>query len=133
MNTLYADVFVKGDYKSIFTHEVDKLTKQDLTVEFKNKLVQALTDAYIDQTGKVPDNFELSRLATWIIEDKSNDPDKVTNTEYPVFSTEQMKLRWRRESVSDGIEDATASGKYKINGKRATRKKTDCDDTGFRK
>jgi hypothetical protein len=119
MKTLYENTFAIGtSYKETFVQEVDKLVKQDLTVEFKNKLVQGLTDAYVEQTGKVPDSYELQRLATWIVEDKSRDPDKVTNTEYPVLSAGQMKLRHRRELVSEYIAESSDSTKHKINGKR---------------
>jgi hypothetical protein len=119
MKTLFDNLFVIGtDYKATFTEEVDKLVKQELTNDFKNKLIQALTDAYIDQTGKVPDSIELSRLATWIVEDKTNDPHKVSKTEYPILSIDQMKTRWRRETVKEDIGDTSNSGKHKSNGKR---------------
>lgn len=118
MIKLYEGLFLSGDYKTTFTEKVDELMKQELTIEFKNKLIQALTDSYIEETGKVPDSYELTRLATWLVEDKSNDPHKVSKTEYPILSTDQVKLRWRRELVSNSIETATSSSKYKINGKR---------------
>jgi hypothetical protein len=119
MKSLYENTFQLGtNFKATFTEEVDKLIAQDLTVEFKNKLVQGITDAYVDQTGEVPDSYELTRLATWIVEDKSRDPDKVTNTEYPVLSAGQIKLRQRRELVSEYISESSDSTKHKINGKR---------------
>jgi hypothetical protein len=119
MKTLYENIFVRGtDYKNTFVQEVDKLTKQDLTVEFKNKLIQGLTDAYVEQTGEVPDSYELSRLATWLVEDKENDPDKVTNTEYPILSESQIKLRKRREMPNQYLENTSSSGKHKLNGKK---------------
>jgi hypothetical protein len=119
MKTLYDGLFTTGtNYKETFTQKVDELVKQDLTVEFKNKLVQGLTDAYVEQTGKVPASYDLERLATWIVEDKSRDPDKVTNTEYPILSEGQVKLRQRREMVSEHIADTSSSTKHKINGKR---------------
>jgi hypothetical protein len=119
MKTLFENIFVKGtNYKETFTQEVDKLTKQELTTEFKNKLIQALTEAYFEQTGQIPDSYELSRLGTWIVENKENDPDKVTNTEYPILSESQLKLRKRREMVNQFIENTSDSGKHKINGKR---------------
>jgi len=120
MITLYENIFSIGtDYKTTFVQEVDKLIKQDLSVEFKNKLVKALTEAYIEQTGKIPDSYELSRLATWIVEDKTNDPHKVSKTEYPILSHDQYKLRKRREVVQGHIADTSSSGKHKINGKRS--------------
>jgi hypothetical protein len=117
--SLYEDKFQRGtDYKKSFTLEVDKLIKQDLTTEFKNKLIQSLTDAYVDQTGEVPDSYELTRLGSWIVEDKVNDPDKVTNTEFPILSEGQHKLRLRRESPNQVIESFSSSSRHKLNGKR---------------
>jgi hypothetical protein len=119
MKTFYENIFLKGtNYKATFSGEVDKLVKQDLTDEFKNKIIQALTDAYIEQTGEIPDSYQLSRLATWLVEDKENDPDKVTNTEYPILSESQLKLRKRREVVNQNIENTSDSGKHRLNGKR---------------
>jgi hypothetical protein len=119
MKSLYDGKFQRGtNYKETFTQEVEQLIRQDLTVEFKNKLVQGLTDAYVDAIGEVPDSYELQRLATWIVEDKTNDPHKVSKTEYPILSEDQVKLRNRREFVSEGIEDTSNSTKHKINGKR---------------
>lgn len=119
MKTLYNDTFTAGtEYKETFTQEVDKLIVHELSVDFKNKLAQGLIDAYIEQVGTIPDSYELSRLGTWIVEDKTNDPDKVTNTEFPILSESQIKLRKRRESASQFIENTSNSTKHKINGKR---------------
>ncbi|MEH7116949.1 hypothetical protein V7128_05910 [Neobacillus vireti] len=118
MITLYENLFITGNYKTTFSEEVDKLIKQDLTDDFKMKLIQTLTDAYINQTGKVPDSYELSRLTTWLVEDKTNDPHKVSKTEYPILSHDQIKLRRRRELSNDNIENISLSSKHKINGKK---------------
>jgi hypothetical protein len=119
MITFYENIFTHGNYKETFTKEVDKLVRQDLSDDFKNKLIKALTDAYIEQTGKVPDSYELTRLASWLVEDKTNDPDKVTNTEYPILSESQLKLRLRRETPHHAVENFSPSSRHKINGKKA--------------
>jgi hypothetical protein len=119
MKTLYDGIFTSGNYKQTFIQEVDKLIKQELTDEFKMKLIQALTDAYVEQTGKRPDSYELTRLTTWLVEDKTRDPDKVTNTEYPILSNEQYKLRRRRELIIDQLGDQSISSKHRLNGKRS--------------
>lgn len=119
MITLYDGMFQRGtDYKKAFTTEVDKLTAQNFTDEFKIKLIHLVTEAYFEQTGETPDSFELSRLTSWLVEDKENDPDKVTNTEYPILSESQIKLRKRRESASPYIESSSSSAKPKMNGSR---------------
>lgn len=117
MKTLYEGTFTRG-YTTAFSQEVDKLLRLHTSVGIKNRLIEGITDAYFDQTGKLPDNYELERLGTWVLHDNVNDPDKVTNTEYPVLSHGQMKLRHRRELVSDTISDSSSSTKHKLNGKR---------------
>lgn len=119
MKTLYEGLFTTGNYKETFSLEVDKLIKQELTNEFKVKIIQALTDAYIEQTGNIPDSYELSRLATWLVEDKTNDPHKVSKTEYPILSHDQVKLRRRRELVNENIENTSNSSRHKMNGRKA--------------
>jgi hypothetical protein len=116
---MFDNLFIIGtDYKATFTLEVDKLVNQEFSNDLKIKLIQALTDSYIEQTGKVPDPKELSRLATWLVEDKTNDPDKITNTNYPILSDQQYMLRRRRELIYEQLGDTSSSGKHKINGKR---------------
>ena len=118
MKTLFENKFIRGtDYKTL-SEEVSKLIKQDLTVEFKNKFIQAITDAYWEQTGELPSSYELERLATWLVVDKTNDPHKVSKTEFPILSEGQKKRRQRRELVSDTVGETSDSTKHRINGRR---------------
>lgn len=120
MEKLYEGKFRVGtDYMATFSEEVDKLITQDLTIEFKNKLIEGITDAYISQTGDIPDPYELTRLGTWLVTNKDdNHVDKVTREEYPVLSESQIKLRQRRELVSDRLDYKSESTQHRINGKR---------------
>lgn len=122
MKELFDGLFLEGNYKETFSHEVDKLIQQDLTDDFKILLSRALTDSYIEQTGNVPDSIELSKLATWLVVDKSRDPDKVANTEYPILSDSQQKLRSRRERPNQTLERTSSSAMHRINGKRKPKK-----------
>jgi hypothetical protein len=117
--TMYEGKFQRGtDYKTSFVEEAEKLMAQELTPDFKNKLLTLLTEEYMVQTGEKPDSKTLNKLATWVLEDKSKNAHKMSTTEYPVLSWDQQKLRWRRELVSPDIETKTTSSQYKINGKR---------------
>lgn len=53
----------------------------------------------MEQTGEIPDSLQLTLLANHILAEELADrcPDKVTNTEYPILSEGQVKLRKRRE------------------------------------
>lgn len=116
---MYEDAFTHGNFKETFSECVDELIVQEFSEDFKIIMIQALTDAYVEQTGTVPDSHELSRLTTWLVVDKSNDPHKVSRTEYPVLSVHQQKLRARRELVNDNMENKSSSSKHRINGKRS--------------
>jgi hypothetical protein len=118
METIFSGKFTTPQFKEAFVQEVDVLVKQDLTPDFKNKLIYALTETYWEETQRLPDSYELERLTTWLVEDKSRDPDKVTNTEYPILSDSQMKLRKRRELASEHLAEQSISSKHKINGKK---------------
>lgn len=118
---MYNDVFQPWtDYKTTFVEKVDELLEQDMTLEFRKKAVHDLVEAYIFQTGKVPDGLQLSRLADYILKDDLNDPhpDKVTRTEYPILSSRQLRLRSGRELSDEMIENKTNDKKHKLNGRR---------------
>lgn len=116
---LYEGLFQKGtNYKETFAEEVQKLDVQRLTVEFKCWIVKQLVESYFDQVGEYPDSFQLTELADWILLEYENEPDKVTNTEYPVLSKRQLMRRQIREFSNDEVEKWSSSGKHKINGKR---------------
>lgn len=120
MTSLYENLFLpETDFKQTFTKQVDELIIQELSNEFKIKFVNALVEAYYEQTGRVPDPYELSRLATWLVVDTTNNPHKISNTEYPILSHDQLKLRQRRELVHGSICSLSDSGKHRMNGRRS--------------
>ena len=117
---MYANSFVPGaNYKKAFRLAVDKLVSTKMPVPWRNKAIEDLTDAYITQTGEIPDSRQLTRLANYILQDDllEKSPDKVTLTEYPFLSRAQMKLRQRRERVNGGMVNYTK-------GKKPSRRKT---------
>ena len=97
------------DYKKAFRRAVNELLEEKMPVVWKNKAVQDLTDAYITQTGEIPDSDQLHRLANYILRDDlaNKMPDKVSRTEYPFLSRGQLKLRLKRERASGGMVNHT--------------------------
>jgi hypothetical protein len=88
--------------KDKFEKEVMKLveTKEILPLETRIKQVEDLTEWYYQQTGKVYKNhFYLDLLGTYLLADELRDKGthKVKQTEYPILSHTQQKLRNRRE------------------------------------
>ncbi|MBC9785889.1 hypothetical protein H1S01_15495 [Heliobacterium chlorum] len=85
------------NYKESFSKAVAHLATQDMPVQWRIKAVDDLIEVYVKQVGEVPDGDQLERLTNYILRDSKNQPDKVSNTEYPVFSEWQQKHRSRRE------------------------------------
>lgn len=76
-------------------------TKELLPLETRIKQVEELTEAYFIETGKHYNNsYYLDMLGTYLLADTLRDKGthKVKQTEYPILSHTQQKLRNRRES-----------------------------------
>ncbi|MBC9786677.1 hypothetical protein H1S01_19740 [Heliobacterium chlorum] len=87
----------EANYKESFATAVTHLITQDMPVQWRIKAVDDLIETYLKQVGEIPDSDQLERLTNYILKDSKNQPDKVSNTEYPVFSDWQQKHRCRRE------------------------------------
>ncbi len=88
--------------KAEFEKEVERLLeiKEILPFEERKKQVEDLTEWYFEKTGKHYNNsFYLDLLGTYLLADMLRDKGthKVKQTEYPVLSHTQQKLRNRRE------------------------------------
>ena len=93
--TEFNTIFV-GDYKELFTQEVDKLIKIHFELEDRKLAIEFLTERYISDTGKRPVCAELERLATHMLyESLEGDTrrDKMTLEEYPIITPAQVKRR----------------------------------------
>ncbi|MFT4413209.1 hypothetical protein ACLM5H_05035 [Fredinandcohnia humi] len=111
---------LNSDYKKAFEEAVTELIEINMPVQWKNKAVQDLTDAYIEQTGEIPDSLQLQRLANYILHEELKDkhPDKVANTEYPILSDRQVIIRSKREIVRDDFSYFSHDKKHKLNGRK---------------
>ncbi|NLS42520.1 hypothetical protein EYH65_20465 [Bacillus subtilis] len=67
----------------------------ELTRQERIEEIMALVNAYYDSTGEQPDVAALDRMTNIIIHEELSDshPDKVTRTEYPIMSDEQLARR----------------------------------------
>jgi hypothetical protein len=75
-------------------------TKELLPLEVRIQQVTDLTEGYYEATGKVYNNsYFLTLLGNYILADelRNKSTHKVKQTEYPVLSHTQQKLRNRRE------------------------------------
>ena len=90
-------------YRDKFEKEVEKLLeiKEILPYETRYKQVEDLTEWYYSMTGKRYSNsYFLDLLGTYLLADELRDKSthKVKQTDYPILSHTQQKLRNRRES-----------------------------------
>jgi hypothetical protein len=89
-------------YRDQFESEVEKLLaiKEILPLETRIKQVEDLTEWFYNKAGKHYSNsYYLDMLGTYILADTLRDKGthKVKQTEYPILSHTQQKLRNRRE------------------------------------
>ncbi len=122
----FKGLFIIGNYKETFENEVSKLleTEPEPALKIRIQLSEALCDAYVNETGNIPDGVQLNRLANWLLlkELKDRHPDKVTRAKYPILSKRQLRVRHKREKADEFVEKRAKVG----NEKRSRR-----DLTGF--
>ncbi|MCY9512128.1 hypothetical protein M5W68_16310 [Paenibacillus larvae] len=109
-----------------FNEAVTELIAENITDRSERiKAVEALTDAYIDSVGQAPDSAQLERLADYLLLEELNDnsADKVTQTEYPVFSDRQLERRYKKETTVKAAEYIGMDGRNHKAGKRRKRNK----------
>jgi hypothetical protein len=110
----YSNAFINGDYKTKFKTIIDDLFARAKRGEpeladrqSRMQLIEALTNAYITQTGERPDHTQLDRLATLILREELTDKDrmKMRKNEYPIMSDEQLARRQegKHKRDEDGI------------------------------
>jgi len=98
-------------YRDKFEKDVEKLLeiKEILPYETRYKQVEDLTEWYYSMTGKRYSNsYYLDLLGSYLLADELRDKSthKVKQTEFPILSHTQQKLRNRRESrVGDEFLD----------------------------
>ncbi|QGG47685.1 hypothetical protein [Heliorestis convoluta] len=111
---MYEDKFYPdGEYKQEFEEEVDVLIKKEQPLPWRIEAVKILTDIYVQRIGEMPESKQLERLANYILSDELKDrhPDKVANTEYPIFSDVQLKVRQRREVAFEKLEQMATNAR----------------------
>jgi len=117
-------------YKTKFNERIDEMyakTKRgELPRELRMVEIEALTDWYVKNTGKRPDDKALERLSDLILYEELTDPhpDKVTRTEYPFLSETQFDERHKGEASFKLAEEYGVDGR---NHKPPTRR----DRTGY--
>lgn len=124
----YYDGRFAHDYKSAVEQEVTTLLAMVNTygeppkVEERIEMIERIFDAYVEQTGEVPDGNQVQRLANWILLDELTDPrpDKVAKEDYPIMTKRQLRTRHNREMANEHIPETLANTKSTTAKKRRT-------------
>jgi hypothetical protein len=86
-----------GQYKRIIEEYTEVLegAAGSTTREYRMFIIEKMTDAYIEQTGKVPSGNILERMTNVILHEELTDKraDKMTIEEYPIMSDHQYERR----------------------------------------
>lgn len=121
----YTGLFASAAYKSQFERLVSELLALNLDGQppsMTSRLLacEAIVDAYVEQTGEVPEGTQLQFLANWLLlEELTNPhPDKVTRTEYPIMNKRQLRTRHYREKSNEFIEDGASNVSALPSGKQ---------------
>jgi hypothetical protein len=132
-NKHYFDGMFVANYKVRMDKEVSKLLSlldvngQPPSMEIRKQAIEAICDAYIEQTGEIPDGVQVQRLGNWLLlEDMTNNhPDKVTREEYPFLTKRQLRTRYNRERADETIEEKLTRQNYLGGKKQSTFKKAE--------
>jgi hypothetical protein len=108
--------FKTGDYKAAFAEEVEKLAGNNVPDRSKRmQMINDLIEEYVEDTGKRPDNKQLTELTNAILyEDLEGDtrPNKSTLEESPILTDNQYDRRQNSElygSKSEILLDSIGS------------------------
>lgn len=105
--------------------KLQKATKRgELPREVRLAKIDALTEDYFANTGRMPDEATLEKLADLCLHEELTDDDrmKVRNNEYPFLSEYQFDRRDNVESVvGSDIDNSPADGRKHLKPTRRTR------------
>jgi hypothetical protein len=87
-------------FETIVEEVVEKY--KDSSIEDKNKIIEYVTEEYVNRFGKKPDSYQLTLLANLILRDDITNPDsyKTQKEDYPFHSDSQRKRRKKKEFVA---------------------------------
>jgi hypothetical protein len=100
-----------------FNDVIDDLKRRtkagELPRETRILEVERITEWWYRETGAMPDDKQLERLADLLLHEELTDthPDKVTKTEYPFFSDSQFDERYRAEASFKLAEEQGVDGR----------------------
>lgn len=94
----------------IYENRIDELVNQEEVpaLEARFKIIEDLNEEYFQETGSMLPSQLINKLTDWVLNEtlKDRTVDKVTNNEFSILSSRQIKRRVKREtSVQDNVLD----------------------------
>lgn len=80
----------------------------NVCLEEKKSCIELWTEVHYQATGKMPERYELTKLADWLLADELKDKSrsKVQKKEYPILSKSQIERRFRELSMEQDLVDS---------------------------
>ena len=99
---------MKNDILNKYESWVNDVVETDLSKEEKDQVITEINESFFREAEVNLPSYLLSKLTDWYLSDvlKDKSVDKVTNTEYAILSSRQLKRRDIREcSVTTEVSD----------------------------
>ena len=99
---------MKNDILNKYESWVNDVVETDLSKEEKDQVITEINENFFREAEVNLPSYLLSKLTDWYLSDvlKDKSVDKVTNTEYAILSSRQLKRRDIREcSVTTEVSD----------------------------
>ena len=99
---------MKNDILNKYESWVNGVVETDLSKEEKDQVITEINENFFREAEVNLPSYLLSKLTDWYLSDvlKDKSVDKVTNTEYAILSSRQLKRRDIREcSVTTEVSD----------------------------
>ena len=99
---------MKNDILNKYESWVNDVVETDLSKEERDQVITEINESFFREAEVNLPSYLLSKLTDWYLSDvlKDKSVDKVTNTEYAILSSRQLKRRDIREcSVTTEVSD----------------------------
>ena len=99
---------MKNDILNKYESWVNDVVETDLSKEEKDQVITEINESFFREAEVNLPSYLLSKLTDWYLSDvlKDKSVDKVTNTEYAILSSRQLKRRDIREcSLTAEVSD----------------------------
>ena len=108
---------MKNDILNKYESWVNDVVETDLSKEEKDQVITEINENFFREAEVNLPSYLLSKLTDWYLSDvlKDKSVDKVTNTEYAILSSRQLKRRDIRECSVTGEVSDYLELKYKKN------------------